>query len=175
MIPLDQKTIDRYRKLQKLASHSGGDTNEKLQAQKRLLKLEQKYPHILDLAGLADKKEEIEDGFIRPPVPPPDASWLTQKLSDITGWAVDKLQEAQLEVLMNEAMKQQPMLGLDDQLDEGVDLEVSEFDADDGEKCVEIVIVLPLGLWYKIASHKPFASTFVSWVSSFINDDKKDG
>lgn len=169
---LDQKTIDRYRKLRKLASHAGGDLNEKLQAQKRLLQLEQKHPHILDLAGLADKKEEITEGFIKPPVPPPDASWLTQKLSDITGWAVDKLQEAQLEVLMNEAMKQQPMLALDEQLDEGVDLEVAEFDADDGEKCVEIVIVLPLGLWYKIVSHKPFAPTFIHWINSFISEQK---
>ena len=165
--PITSKTIERYRKLRKMARHSGGSQNERLNAQKKLMKMEHSYPTIGELADRVEKREEVDDTFVRPPQPPPDAGWVTRKLHKWADWAIDHLAEAQVEVLMNDAIK--APLSLMEQLEEGVELEVTDLESDDGEKYVEIITVVPLGLWGKIVSHKPFHSEFLFWLNSMVN------
>ena len=165
---LGQKTIDRYRKLRRLATHPGGDLNERLTAQKRIFRMEQEHPHISGLADRDEKREELSEAFVKPPQPPPDASWLTKKVANLASWAIDQLQEAQVEVLLNEAIKQP--LSLSEQLEGGVDVEVADFEADDGEKCVKVSFALPVGLWQKIVTHQPFHREFVAFLDGLVKD-----
>lgn len=168
--PLDQNKIDRYRKLRKMASHAGGSEHERLNAQKNMFAMEKKYPHIMDLADKSEKREEIREGFITPPEPPVDAGWFTQKVTQLAGWAVDQLQEAQLEVLMAESAKR-PIRSFEDELDDHTELEITDFEAEDGEKCIEIAIAIPVGLWTKVVATPSGPPTFVKWIDEIMREE----
>jgi hypothetical protein len=168
---LTSKQIETYRKIRRIILDSKGNPNERLTAQKRLLKMEQKYPHIAELADRAEKKEEIEDTFVRPPQPAADASWFTKKLSQLGNWAIDQLQEVQLEVLMNDAFEK-GVLSIEEQLDEGMALEAEGFDDEEGEKCVEVVFQIPIGLWQKIVTHQPSQKAFMALLDDMVTQTR---
>ena len=167
---LDQSKIDRYRKLRRMATHAGGSENERKTALKNMYAMEKKYPHIMDLADKSEKREKIQEGFITPPEPPVDASWFTRKVTELAGWAVDQLQEAQLEVLMQESAKG-PIRSFEDELDDQTDLEITDFEAEDGEKCIEIAIAIPVGLWTKVVATPSGPPTFVKWVNEIMREE----
>ncbi len=168
---LTTKQIETYRKIRRLILDSKGNPNERLTAQKRLLKMEAKFPHIAELANRAEKKEDIEDTFVRPPQPPADASWITKKMSQLGNWAIDQLQEVQLEVLMNDAFEK-GVLSIEQQLDDSIGLEAEGFDDEDGEKCVEVVFQVPVGLWQKIITHQPTQKAFVALLDNMVSETR---
>ena len=170
---LTTKQIDTYRKVRRIIMDSRGNPNERLTAQKQLLKMEQKYPHIVELANRTEKKEEMEEGFVRPPQPPPDASWITKKLSQLGNWAIDQLQEVHLEVLMNDAFDK-GILSIEEQLDETVGLEAEAFEDEDGEKCVEVAFQVPIGFWQKIVSQKTMSQAFISMLDGIVSETRQD-
>ncbi len=168
---LTSKQIETYRKIRRIILDAKGNPHERLTAQKRLHKMEQKYPHIGEMADRAEKKEEIEDGFVRPPQPPADASWFTKKLSQLGNWAIDQLQEVHLEVLMNDAFEK-GVLSIEEQLDENIGLEAESFVDDDGEKCVEVAFQVPIGMWQKIVTQKQMSQAFMSLLDGIVSETR---
>ena len=189
-IAYEDKIVERFIKVQAMATNTGATEGERSAFQKKLEKMETETPgltaHVETEMQKIRSKEQANDWIFRhtgqTPMPEPDAtaSWFEKAVFRVYKWGLDKATQgmtddewAQLndEFAPKKRKKKAQPSGLKEVFWERIGVGEISAQTDETGEFIHLDMDIPVEVWDKIMSAKTGSTRFCEWIEDLMEDE----